>query len=126
MEQLLFGNPVFTYYQLNVTVRRGDKWFNKYHNDNLREVELADPTGYVYGKAQLVTCELNNFIYLPQEWLDLEHDPSCQTLAGLYNGMLAAYPDFKADEDVSILFFVPVPTKQVIESSLRDTLSTNI
>lgn len=104
MEQLLFGNPEFKE-GVNVTVRRGDKWYEKFE-DGLREVELATPNGNRVGSGKLVGAIWTEFPFIPQEVLDMEHASNCRTLEDLYiNGMVPAYPDFEFCEDVTVLFF---------------------
>lgn len=105
MQKLLFQNPIF-HEGLNVTVRDGHKWENKY-DDEVVEVQLEDTQGKVYGTAKLVGAVSCKFYDVKDTWLQLEHDPDCKTLAGLFKAMQSAYPDFEMNDPVTVLFFVP-------------------
>lgn len=105
MEQLMFGNTEFKE-GVNVTVRRGGKWFYKYGDDEVRDVELATPDGTRVGSGKLVGALLTDFPFIQQEVLDMEHASNCRTLEDLYvNGMVPAYPNFQFCEEVTVLFF---------------------
>lgn len=100
--ELLFSNPVF-HDGLNVTVRNGDKWMKVSPGDSLDIKETGQDAvirnGAVVGKA------LIPFGLVPENWLALEHDPSCHALAGLLAEMKRVYPGFNENSMVTVLIF---------------------
>jgi hypothetical protein len=108
MLQLKFVNPVF-HDGLNTTVRLGTKWSDAL-DDNLDEpveVEIAHPDGTSTGVVGVIEeVQLLYFSEIPQTALELEHDPTCHNLQGLYKAMKTAYgDDFHAGSLVSIVYF---------------------
>lgn len=100
---LYFLNPVYAP-GLNVTVRRGHKWWDMVKPGDLVFVrETGKPktlvSGVVIG-AYPTTCE-----EIPEEVLEKEHDPDCRNLGGLLEAMHRAYGDFEDDDEVSVLVF---------------------
>ena len=105
--ELLFLNPELKV-GLNVTVRRGSKWFNlaKVY-DNLAFFKTNDSpdrcnirgTGTIIGMAYL-PCNM-----IPVEWLILEHDSTCRNQYGLFKAMQRVYTGFKPDELVTVILF---------------------
>lgn len=107
MKQLLFGNPVFENPGVIMTTcRSGDKWFVDAEVGD--EVELCDVNGTVLGKGIIVFQYLDAFACIPEIWFKLNHDPSCRTESGLYEGMNAAYPHGWNVDEVTTLGFIRV------------------
>lgn len=104
--QLLFINPVL-HEGINVTVRRGPKWFKRAQiGDGLNIFKTGNTNvhqrkgyGIVVGLSYLM-CNM-----IPAEWLMLEHDPTCRDQHGLNKAMIRAYPDFQLDELVTVILF---------------------
>ena len=103
MKELLFIECVFRA-GMNVTVRRGDKWATTLIGGELVKLkktgaDFESGIGKIYGVA------LIPFLLIPNDWLRLEHDPSCTDMEGLLAAMKRAYPDFRTDEYVSVVLF---------------------
>jgi hypothetical protein len=98
-----FLNPEF-YPGMNVTVRRGDKWYNKARVGDAIEfykIGLLEPIncGKIVGMAYLP------FLLIPEQFLSYEHDLTCDNFMGLLEAMKKAYPDFSAEELVTVVIF---------------------
>lgn len=96
-----FSNAVF-HDGVNLTVRRSTKWSNARVGEGLR---ITD-NGFATDKAARVwTVYTKPFSDIDVFHLQLEHDPACRTLEGLYNVMCNVYDDFDKDEECTLLFF---------------------
>jgi len=107
MMKLLFINPELRE-GLNMTVRRGDKWFKQARlNDTLEifKTGYEDHPSYRIATGQVVGLALIPFILIPSEWLAVEHDRACRNMKGLLHAMKRAYPDFNDVEHVTVLLF---------------------
>ena len=103
MQTLEFNNPVF-FEGVNVTVRKGEKWRNIF-DDGYKDVTIKATNGETLGTGRLKAVEYCKFTDIKIGWLAMEHDDSCYTIEGLKAAMLKAYPDFKDDDFVSVVFF---------------------
>jgi hypothetical protein len=84
--------------------------FNKpiFHDGlNTVLVEVAYADGTITRHLALIEEALEiPFVEIPETALQLEHDPSCQNLQGLYSAMKYAYGDeFHAGSLVTVLYF---------------------
>jgi hypothetical protein len=109
MEQLKFGKPVFKP-GINLTVRLGDKWDKNFSQERGEDgcvlVDLATVDGKKVGQGRIEFVTGYSFAEIPAYLLVLEHDPTCRTLDGLYNGLKSCYRDqFNAGSWVTLLFF---------------------
>jgi hypothetical protein len=106
--KLMFNNPRFER-GLNVTVRLGSKW-NAYYYGNRSvdtfKVELATSEGETIGHGKIEYVELRYFTDIPPTILELEHDPACRNLRGLYDELKKAYGEtFTVRSTVSVVYF---------------------
>jgi hypothetical protein len=100
---LEFINPVY-HQGLNVTVRRGIKWYDK---AKIGDKVWINQTGNNCPEIDgiIVGLKYEQFLYLRKDELAFEHDPDCKDISGLRKAMIRAYPDFTDDEDVTVLSF---------------------
>lgn len=100
LPQLLFANPIFND-GINLTVRRGDKWFG------IKEAALWDLKGNTYGRVNLFTTKQPfTQLYGDPKFLKDEHDPACRTYDGLLKGMKEVYEGFDPTEVVTLIWFI--------------------
>lgn len=107
MHSLNFNNPVF-HEGLNVSVRRGLKWYYRLELTTPRHPVRLTTGRYtpIRGKeighleARVFRC-----CDIPLELLSMEHDPACRTRRGLQRGMEEAYPGFDRREIVTVVIF---------------------
>lgn len=97
--RLTFAEPVFEF-GLNLTVRQGDKWYG-FKGD----IDCDDVVGNLIMRTTVEETQLIRFLAIPAELLRFEHDPTCRNLPGLYRALLHVYPDFTADQTVTLVFF---------------------
>jgi hypothetical protein len=97
---------------INITVRLGTKWYSYFYknsNDGIREVlvELATPDGVSLNKIAVIEhVEMLTFNTIRSTILELEHDPACRNLRGLYNELKSLYgKQFHASSLVTIIYF---------------------
>ena len=96
-------NPEF-YPGIGVTVRRGDKWYNKARvGDTLELTDAGNKE--VYGSAKVVGIAYLPFLLIPEQFMLYEHDITCDNFVGLMDAMKRAYPDFSAEEMVTVVLF---------------------
>ncbi|HMN10747.1 MAG TPA: hypothetical protein PKD55_00310 [Bellilinea sp.] len=100
LDKLLFENPVFESGQ-NMTVRRGDKWFDR----DGEIVEVCDLEGNPLFESRILSTWNMPFDMVPAVWLKLEHDQASRTRAGLLEEMQKIYEGFQPDENVTVVFF---------------------
>jgi hypothetical protein len=110
VHNLLFQNPVF-HKGLNVTCRRGDKWFKRVEDGTTR-VQVAVTDGPIVGPATIVAHKQvdwgsNEDVQQLIGWLVFEHDPACLTVEGIRTEMQRVYGDDWDKEVMTVLFFVP-------------------
>ena len=99
--KLDFSNAVFND-EINVTVRRGDKWGVANPDDVFHITDHGKSTG----TAALIRAVIRTrFDSLTDDDLEAEHDPACRTTEGLLKVMGRVYPEFQEDEDVTLLVF---------------------
>ncbi len=90
--------------ELNVTVRRGLKWYNKANiGDQVSIVKTG--TDVEIRRGLIVGLKRQNFLALRLDELAFEHDSSCRDINGLRKAMVRAYPDFKDEEEVTVVSF---------------------
>jgi hypothetical protein len=94
---------------LNLTVRRGDELYSNMSHDWM--FKILNEKGEEYARAKIMVLKLRRFNELTDEELEYEHDPNCRTVEGLLKAMKGYYPDFREDEEVTLIFF------QVLEGS---------
>jgi hypothetical protein len=99
-----FINPEF-YPGIGVSVRRGDKWYNKARVGDTVELTLKGCENPV-NSAKIVGIAYLPFILIPEQFLSYEHDLTCDNFVGLLEAMKKAYPDFSAEELVTIVIFM--------------------
>jgi len=105
--ELLFLNPVL-HKGLNVTVRDGEKWFQKAKvGDELNIYKTGDTN---YHKRVALACVVGLAFLpcnmIPAEWLLLEHDSTCRDQNGLFKAMVRAYGNnFQASNLVTVILF---------------------
>lgn len=114
MEQLLFQNPQF-HDGLNVSVRLGHKWYEKFSGMQKEDSETPAPlpvsivktgTTEEICKGVIEDVQYVPFVTIPHEVLLLEHDGSCTNLGNLYREMKKVYDEsFTAGSYVSVVFF---------------------
>ena len=88
---------------INVSVRRGDKWFKQAKVGDC--LELCDNSGLFMRSAKIIGMCYIPFLFMPKDFLAHEHDPLCHNMSGLMDAMKAVYPDFSAEEMVTVLIF---------------------
>lgn len=98
-DRLTFGHAHF-HRGLNLTVRRGDKWYGF-----RGEIDVDDVVGNVLMRTTVEETLLMRFLDIPAPLLTFEHDSACRTMGGLYYTLLDMYPDFTAAEAVTLVFF---------------------
>jgi len=106
MKELLFKNYVF-HEGLNLTVRRGNR---KKLFSLANKVCLKTTDRKTKRKAILGSVISKQFNEISAYEIQFEHDPHCQKYDGLFETMKDLYPDFKAYEEVTLIFFVPTQT----------------
>jgi len=103
---LLFTKPEFRP-GLNVTVRRGKRWFDTSSvNDELNIYRTGNENPHeriAFGKIEGLAYI--PFLSIPSDWLAVEHDRACHDLNGLLKAMVQAYPDFNPMEIVTVILF---------------------
>ncbi|WP_449465660.1 hypothetical protein [Stenotrophomonas humi] len=92
-----FANPQF-HTGRNTSVRRGDRWHG------IAQVRIEQGAGRHSAPLPLLT-ELRRFDTLTTADLHDEHDPACRTPEGLLTVMRQLYPEFQADEIVTLVHF---------------------
>lgn len=101
---LEFLNP--TYHDgLNVTVRRGEKW---YLQARVGDTVCLCKTGENHSPlavGMIVGLKYEPFLSIRKDDLTFEHDPTCTDIDGLMRAMTNAYPDFKETERVTVMSF---------------------
>jgi len=104
--ELLFLNPVLQT-GLNVTVRKGDKWFSKARAGDELNIYETGKTNFHERKAfgKVVGLAFLPCNMIPSEWLLLEHDLTCRNQWGLQKAMLRAYSNFKVNDLVTVILF---------------------
>ncbi len=112
--KLLFKSPQF-HEGLNLTVRKGGKWFEAANpGDELAIVDTADEDKVIL-RGEVVLSTYGRLNEIPEAWLKYEHDPSCRDQEGLYAEMQRVYlgteqADFVDGKNLlvsCILFTVP-------------------
>lgn len=90
---LLFSNSVFRS-GMNVTVRRGVKW-------------SGTPKADIFGHGVVnLRTKILRFMDIEESDIELENDPGCSTLDGLFDGMRTVYgPDFDPREIITLVYF---------------------
>jgi len=103
MTETLFFKKLLFLDGLNITVRMGTKWdkFNNIENGILQSLDGNNIRSKILASFSLP------FKSIPNNLLKLEHDPECRDMLGLYHTMCEIYPNFSADDIVTIVFFVP-------------------
>jgi hypothetical protein len=104
IKRLLFNNPQF-HVGSNVTVRRGDKWFNNVKVGDTLEFCATQFPEDVISSAKVTGLAYIPFMLMPDFWFTLEHDSSCITFDGLLKAMDEAYPGFSIAEMVTVIIF---------------------
>jgi len=102
LPRLQFKNPVF-HDGVNVTVRHGDKWLHKVAVGD--RVQIAQTDGDDLGEAMVCGLLYLPARLIPQEVLDLEHDPKCKTHKGLFAVLKEVYPDFSEHSACTVVLF---------------------
>lgn len=105
MNALKFMNPIFNK-GMNLTVRMGNKWKDIVDKGD-KDIEILESgrdTAIAHGK--ILTYSYLPFSMVPNNWLQLEHDPKCRDMHGLRQAMINAYGDkFDDDQQVTVLWF---------------------
>jgi hypothetical protein len=103
IHKLEFINPEL-HDELNITVRRGPKWYDKAHiGDEVSIVKTG--TGEEIRRGLIVGLKYVQFTSIRKDELAFEHDEKCKDIEGLMTAMIRAYPDFKNNEKVTVLSF---------------------
>lgn len=104
MTALMFDNPVFPEVEETfVTVRRGVKWATLVlqemgPSDLGPEVNLTDTEEQVgHGKGRILGFYCGALEGVPEEFLEIEHDPDCHTRDGLEEELRRVYSDAAID-----------------------------
>lgn len=101
---LQFKNPEF-HKGLNVTIRRGLKWYaNASVGDKIKIVRTGEED-IPLATGMIVGLKPQNFLAIRPDDLAFEHDPACTNWDGLIFAMERAYPDFKEDEEITVVSF---------------------
>ena len=93
---------------VNLTVRKGLKWADLKVDDILILKETgAEPRPYNEVTATIYDVKVMSFADLMNypRLLKLEHDPGCQTYAGLFKTMKKVYDGFLQHELVTLVFY---------------------
>lgn len=101
---LYFANPVF-HTGINITVRDDNEWMKKAEiGDELFLQKTGEgKVGFIVPLVGKMYLPLN---WIPDEVLNLEHDPLCRTFDGLLHEMRRVYrPEFSITNMVAVLFF---------------------
>ena len=103
--ELLFINPELKE-DLNVTVRRGDKWYQKASVGDLVVIKETE-TMTTISMGRIRGIAYIPYLLIPQEWLELEHDHLCRNRHGLLQAMIRAYPNFSSNgkEMITVIIF---------------------
>lgn len=110
-DTLRFGdwNQMFRHTRMpQLTVRRGDKWFGaEGAGITGRQLPMTDASGTnQLGIARIVSTAKTQFYQIRAHDLGAHHTRTCETYEGLLEAMLRAYPDFRQDEEVTLVYFV--------------------
>jgi len=102
MEKILFDNNNHHHDGLNITVRNGTKWKKLNVGDAIMCCEIDGKDTDFIGNVALVYCgRLNE---CPQQLLEEEHDPACQTFEGLKKVLSRVYnKEFDGSEVVTMI-----------------------
>jgi len=101
--ELLFGTYAFRK-GINVTVRRGLKWFGAsgVYKAKPTDERIKDSTDIIILGTDIYKCS-----EMPAITLRWEHDPKCCCFDGLVDAMREAYgDDFNIFEYVTVIYFV--------------------
>ena len=98
-----FLNPQY-HSGMNITVRKGDKWFKKAREgDKVWITKTGRSCPETYGIIKEI--DFRKFEEVTIRDLMEEHDRECNSPAGLILAMLRAYPDFTLDDGVTVIRF---------------------
>lgn len=85
----------------NLTVRKGDEWYNSIGDIVIQDSD--DPENSFGG--HIVQTTVLKFFSICDSDLGSHHDPRCRNMGGLYLMLQEYYPDFKADDVVTMIHF---------------------
>jgi len=102
---LEFINPAVKEEGENLTVRLGNKWFEKAKMDDLLLIVIPGKKD-VLSICRVTWIATISFKDISESMLEYEHDPACRTMDGLRKAMKLAYGEkFQEDSQVTLLFF---------------------
>lgn len=102
--RMSFIKPIFPI-GLNTTCRRGLKWSELRTGDRLLLEDVSGERPCIRGDMRVVSVWHGPFLTMPQDLLDSNHDPDAASFDGLFHSMKRVYPDFQADEVVTVVQF---------------------
>ena len=88
---------------MNITIRKGSKWFKAQIGDTL--IIKLSGTDKVITTTKVEAIAHIQYRTIPAYWLKFEQDPERQTHKGLLKALKEHYYDIKADDFVTVIFF---------------------
>ena len=98
---------------LNVTVRNGTKYLSELEIGEL--VRLENLNNDLLAGANVHMMIVGPMISLPKDILDMEHDPKCRNINGLFEVMKHCYPDIKITDVVTAIVLDIAPGYEGID-----------
>ena len=91
--------------ETGVTVRRGDKWFNRVSGGtSIQLQETLEGKSEVVGSGRVKDVWLGRFVGVPASLIEIEHEESSRTYSGLLASMRRAYGEEFSENDVVTVF----------------------
>ena len=102
-----FENPPF-YPGIQNTIRVGTKWFESISIGDMFKAQTLDETDIaIFEVVGLMRCRLDE---IPNKMLELNHDGSCHSRAGLLKTLKGFYSDVSLKSEVTVIIFRYVET----------------
>jgi hypothetical protein len=111
---LQFLNPVWELGKVNMTITRGIEWAEKLTAGDKLLLNGKGVSANQFGQnteSSVVRTTVVHFNNLPADTIFQYHDPAGRTREGLLALMRKQWPDFKSNEIVTVIAFVPYEKK---------------
>lgn len=108
-KEILFGDFVFrTELDVNVTIRRGVKWYGAHGEYIARPSDRNDKREQ---KIKIISTDIYHFNDLPARVIAFEHIKECMNYENLLLAVGYAYDDFDIREYVTAVYFYLIDDK---------------
>ncbi len=103
---IIFSNPIFKPNGIQNTIRMGEKWI---HTSNIGDKIAGEClNGFNVGEFEILGHIKMPLNQIPNNILQLNHDPDCHTTEGITHTLKTCYPEMSDNDDVTILWFKKV------------------